>query len=303
MSTLKTKIDKKIVLKFLINNFASDIKVLNPIKGGEMSRAFSFSSKNNEFIIRVHPKKRGFEKDKYAYKHFNSEKIPIPKTFQIGRLNKTLYYSITEKVKGKITEHFTKDEIHKLIPQLIKTLDAIHNFDISNTNGFGEWDSNGKASDTNWKNFLLELIERFGSYKNKGRREVSLEEDVVNTILARFKQLIDYCPNLRHLIHGDYGSDNLLSDNNKITGVIDWELSRYGDFLYDVAWLDFWETKVDYADIFKKHYKSTDVSIPNFQERILCYKFHSGLGALGFFSASGQEKSYNWTKERLLKLV
>lgn len=301
MSLLKTKIDKKIVLEFLISNFRPDIKALDSVNGGEVSQAFSFLSKNNEFIIRVHPKKHGFEKDEYAYKHFNSEKIPIPKTFQIGKLNKSFYYSITEKIKGRIIENLAKDKIRKLVPQMIKVLDAIHNFDISDTNGFGKWDSNGNAPDANWKNCLLELAKRLNSYKNK-KQEALLEESVVNTILARFNQLIDYCPNSRYLIHGDFGSDNLLSNNNKITGVIDWELSRYGDFLYDVAWLDFWEMKVDYTDIFEKHYKKTGVSIPNFQERILCYKFHFGLGSLDFFSASGQKKKYNWTKEQLLKL-
>ncbi len=303
MSTLKTKIDKKIVLKFLIDNFAVGIKTLNSIKEGEKSQAFSFSSKNDEFIIRVYLKKYGFEKDKYAHKHFNSKKLPIPKTFQIGKLNKTLYYSITEKLKGKIIDHFTKDEIRKLVPQLIKTLDAIHGSDISNTNKFGDWDFSGNAPDSNWKSFLLKRIEEFGSYKNKKPEQVFLEESIVKRILTCYKPLIDYCPNLRYLVHGDYGFDNLFSDGNKITGVIDWELSKYGDFLYDVAWLDFWETEIDYTDIFKKHYKSTGVSIPNFQERILCYKLHFGLGALSFFSDSGQKKSYNWTKKRLLQLV
>lgn len=303
MSTLKTKIDKRIVLKFLVNNFAADIKTLDPVKGGEKSQVFSFSSKKNEFIIRMYSKKLGFEKDKYAYEHFNSEKIPIPKTFQTGKLNEALYYSITGKVKGKIIDHFTKDEIRKLVPQLIKTLDTIHNLDISKTNKFGLWDSSGHGSDVSWKSYLSRLIEKFGSYKNKRPEEILLEESLVEKILARYKRAIDYCPNVRHLVHGDYGFDNLFSDDSKITGVIDWELSRYGDFLFDVAWLDFWEAGIDYLDIFKKHYKKTGVSIPNFQERILCYKLLFGLGSLHFFSNSGQKRKYNRTKKRLLQLV
>lgn len=302
MSTLKTKIDNEAVLNFLKSDFSPDIQLLTPIKEGERSQAFSFLSKDSEFVIRVHSKKHGFEKDKYAHDHFNSKSIPIPKTFQIGRIRDKFYYSITEKVEGKIIDHFEKDEIRKFIPELINVLDSIHSFDIGETQ-FGDWGIDGKAPETSWKNYLIKLIEEFENYENKTPENTLLEPDVVQKILARYKQLIDHCSNIRHLVHGDYGFNNLLSDGEKITGVIDWELSKYGDFLYDVAWLSFWDTTIDYADIFCKHYQDKNVAVPNFHERILCYKLHFGLGALSFFSDSEQEKSYRWAKERLLKLT
>lgn len=302
MSTLKTKIDRELVLNFLKSNFAQDIQSLTAIKEGETSQAFSFSSKDREFVIRVHSKKHGFEKDRYAHDHFNSQRIPIPKTFQIGQLSNKFYCSITQKAEGKIIDHFEKEEIRQFIPELINVLDSIHGFNIGDTQ-FGDWEIDGKAPETSWKNYLLKLVEEFEDYKNKTPENTLLEQEVVHKILARYKQLVGYCPNIRHLVHGDYGFNNLLSDGKKITSVIDWELSKYGDFLYDVAWLSFWETTIDYADIFLKHYQEKDVSVPNLHERILCYKLHFGLGALGFFSDSEQDKSYKWAKERLLGLL
>lgn len=302
MSTLKTKIANEVVLNFLKSNFAPDTQSLTTIKEGETSQAFSFSSKTGEFVIRVHSKKHGFEKDKYAHDHFNSRSVPIPKTFQIGQLNDKFYYSITEKAEGKIIDHFEKEEICKFIPEFISVLDSIHGFDIDDTH-FGDWEIDGKAPETSWKNYLLKLIEEFGAYENKTPEDTLLEPVVVQKILARYKQLIDYCPNVRQLVHGDYGFNNLLSNAQKITGVIDWELSKYGDFLYDVAWLSFWETTIDYTNIFLKHYQEKNISVPNFRERILCYKLHFGLGALSFFSGSKQDKNYKWAKERLLGLL
>lgn len=301
MSTLKTKIDNELVLTFLKGNFAPDIQLLTAIKEGETSQAFSFSSKDSEFVIRVHSKKHGFEKDKYAHDHFNSQNIPIPKTLQIGQLKNNFYYSITEKAEGKIIDHFEKEEIRKLIPELINVLDSIHDFDIGETQ-FGDWEIDGQSTETSWGNYLIKLIEKFENYENKTPESMLLEPEVVQKILTRYKPLVDYCPNIRHLVHGDYGFNNLLSDGEKITGVIDWELSKYGDFLYDVAWLSFWETTIDYADIFLKHYQEKNVSVSSFGERILCYKLHFGLYALSSFSDSEQEKSYRWAKERLLKL-
>ncbi|MHB8651748.1 MAG: aminoglycoside phosphotransferase family protein [Minisyncoccota bacterium] len=302
MSTLKTKIDNELVLTFLKSNFAPDIQLLTAIKEGETSQAFSFSSETGDFVIRVHSKKYGFEKDKYAYDHFNSQNIPIPKTLQIGQLNNNFYYSITQKADGKIIDHFEKEEVRQVIPQLVNVLDSIHDFNIGDTQ-FGDWKIDGKASETSWKEYLLKLIEKFKDHENKTFEGTLLEQDIVHEILVRYKQLIDYCPNIRHLVHGDYGFNNLLSNGKNITGVIDWELSKYGDFLYDVAWLSFWETTIDYADIFLKHYQEKNVSVPNFRERILCYKLHFGLGALRFFSDSEQEKSYTLAKERLLGLL
>lgn len=317
MSTLKTKVDSEEVFDFLKKNFATDIPSLTPIKAGETSQAFLFSSKDGEFVVRVHSKKHGFEKDKYAYEHFGSEDIPVPKMLQMGQLNGQLYYAITEKAKGKIIDHFAKDEIRTFIPELIKTLDAIRNLDIKNTTQFGDWDSDGRASEVTWKDYLAKLIEDFSSYsersEEKGSRSGSyndkraegalLEKNIVEKILAHYKPLIDYCPNILHLVHGDVGFNNMFSDGNKITGVIDWELSKYGDFLYDVAWLSFWETEIDYAGIFLKHYEAEGVSVPNFRERMLCYKLHFGLGSLQFASDSGQEDTYRWTKDRLLSLL
>lgn len=302
MSTIKTKIDNEVVLNFLKSDFAPDIQSLTTIKEGETSQAFSFSSKDSEFIIRVNPKKHGFEKDKYAYEHFNSQKVPIPKTFQIGQLSDNFYYSITEKAMGKVIDHFEKEEIRRFIPELIAVLDSIHSFDIGETQ-FGDWEVDGKALETSWKNYLHKLIRRFEGYENKTPGSTLLEPAIVQKLVARYKELVDYCPNIRHLVHADYGFNNLLSDGKKITGVIDWELSKYGDFIYDIAWLSFWETAIDYADIFLKHYQKMNVSVPNFQERLLCYKLHFGLGALSFFSNSEQEKSYKQTKERLLGLL
>ncbi len=302
MSTAKTKIDNEVVFHFLKRDFAPDITLLTAIKDGETSQSFSFSSKGDEFVIRINPEKHGFEKDEYAYNHFNSNNIPIPKTFQIGQLNDTLHYSITAKAEGKIIDQFTKEEIRTFIPELIHTLDSIHNFPIGDTQ-FGDWDIDGKASKASWENYLLKDIEGFETYENTTPEKTLLETDVVQKILTRFKQLVAYCPNIRHLVHADYGFNNVLADGKKITGVIDWDLSKYGDFLYDVAWLSFWETSIEYADIFRKHYQEKGVAIPNFDERILCYKLHLGLGALSFFSDSEQEKSYKWARERLLELL
>src|SRR5699024_2408647 len=42
------------------------------------------------------------------------------------------------------------------------------------------------------------------------------------------------------LVHADFGSNNVLTDNGRITAVIDWSEAMFGDSQYEVANIFFW---------------------------------------------------------------
>lgn len=302
MSTRKTQIDTKVVLEFLKKKFDKNITFIAPLEGGEMSQAFSFDSGNGRFVIRVDIGIKAFVKDKYAFEHFSSDKIPIPEVIRMGKMNPQYYYAITKRAEGKILDHFSLEVIREVLPELMKVLDNIHSVNID-TSKYGDWDENGGAFFDSWKEFLLSINdEQYFGWKNLFKNSF-MEEEVFTKAYGKIKQLINHCPEIRHLIHGDYGFNNLLSDGKKITGVIDWGESKYGDFLYDVAWLGFWTRDIDYEEEFYKHYKEKEIKIPNYKERILCYKLHLGLSAAHFFVTSNQEKSYIWVRDRILSLL
>ena len=298
MSIAKTKIDKKEVYNFLLEKFSPDISNIKPIEVGETSRVFVFKSKKQNFIIRFNFKKLGFQKDEYAYKNFCSKVIPIPKTLQLGKFSNGVFYAITYKAKGKIVDDFVKKDIMKFMPSIVKTLNAIHNVKINSTK-FGDWDDKGVAKYNSWQEYLEGLPDDFKVVDD----DIILEKSVVKKILKTYKTLIPFCPNTGHLVHGDFGFNNLLVHNGKVSGVIDWELAKYGDFLYDVAWLSFCGGSIDYASIFLQWYNDHGVEVLNFPERILCYKLHFGLWALDFYSRSKQKDKYERTKKRVLKLA
>ena len=112
-----------------------------------------------------------------------------------------------------------------------------------------------------------------------------------------------YCSEERYLLHADCGFDNVLSDGKKITGVIDWENSMYGDHLYDIAWLSFWWPEIGYEPMYLEYSKNKGTDIEHFSERILCYKLCLGLNALIFFAYSDQKDKYEYTKGVLGKLL
>lgn len=303
MSSLKTKVDANEVLEFLKGFFEKEISAVSFIKGGEMSQAFSFKNAGNNYVIRINSKKYSYDKDRYAYKHFSSNLIPIPKIFEIGKFNRTLFFAISEKATGKNLEHFDHEVQERLEPQLVSVLDAIHCTKIPDGSKYGHWNADGVATFTSWKDFILNYKDEVYSNWENLYKKTFLEKDVIKQIFKNIQNLSGFLPEGKFLVHGDYGFSNVISNGEKITGVLDWGESIYGDFLYDVAWLQFWHDKISYEQVFKKHYLEKNIEVPNYFERLLCYQLRLGAGSIGFFALSGQKDSYIWTKNKLISLL
>ncbi|MEX2008460.1 MAG: aminoglycoside phosphotransferase family protein [Candidatus Spechtbacterales bacterium] len=287
MSTVKTRVTIGEVRTFLREEYAEPIRALHPLRGGEYSRAFAFDTSEGKYVIRANNTARTFRKDVYAYRHFRSDAVPIPKIIKIGRLNERLFFSISERVAGKVVEDFNTKDLNELLPQLMRTLDAIHSTKISSQGKrSGDLNMRGVGMSDSWRSYIL-------SIQNKTGQEKEFFEEVEEKI----RTLVRYCPEKRSLVHGDYGFNNVLADGKKITGVIDWGEMKYGDFLFDIAWLDFWSRDVQYAEKFKVHYKKVGIAVENYEERIACYQLFLGLSSFVFFVNSGQKKAARWVKK------
>jgi len=306
MSTHKTTADQSLILSFLKDNFFKEVSNLEVITGGEGSQAYSFDVHDKGYIIRVNKHHTlGFRKDEYVFNHYASPSIPIPKILKIGKINSDLRFCISQRVKGKVLLSFTREELEILKDVILEVLDAIHATDISETKGYGKWDAEGKGEAESWKEYLL-TVDKYakGEAGAPSLFETTfLEKDFWDSAYARLTELTAFCPEKRFLVHSDYGSNNVLSDGKKITGVIDWESSRYGDFIYDVAWLSFWSRTLDFQNIYSEHLEKKKIKIENYNERMLCYKLYIGLSGMSFFAYSGQKEKYDKIKETLSNLL
>ena len=66
-------------------------------------------------------------------------------------------------------------------------------------------------------------------------------ERVFDAGYARLLGLVDARPEARHLVHSDLLNFNVLAEDDRVSAVFDWGAALYGDFLWDVAWLTFWQ--------------------------------------------------------------
>ena len=175
MSTFKTVIDQDKVLTYLKHNFDESVADLTYIKGGEGSQAFSFTASDGDYVIRINTRIDPFYKDAYAFDHFASKHIPIPRIFEIGKIDDTYTFAISKKVEGRIINDLTHGEFMEVLPDFFSVLDAIHATDIRHTAGYGKWNIDGEGEYDTWHEFLLGV----GKYneKNKLFEESFLEKD------------------------------------------------------------------------------------------------------------------------------
>lgn len=301
MAIAKQHIDASLVLKFLQEKFDTSSAHADPINEGETSAAFFFSANGKDYVIRIGGNLDHFEKDKFAYEHFASSRLPISEVLALGHFQKDLFYIISEKVEGNL--FFTFKEEKALLPHFIATLDEIHATDISQYSGYGGWENDGNAFHASWKACLESINNEEYFHWSRIFKETFLKKETFDKLYDKLLSLLKFCPEDRYLIHGDFGVNNVLAKGEKVTGVLDWGLSKYGDFLYDVAWIDFWPGQTNFGEVFLEHYKEKGVNVNHFQERLLCYKMHFTLGTLHFAATSNNKNMYDYTLDRILDQI
>ena len=285
---------------FLSQQIHTEIKNLCKLSSGMFSQAYSFIADKKEYVLRLNKHKKDFNKDIYAFENFGN-KLPIPKILKYGKYDDEFYYAITLRCKGREHDKLDFNDAKKVLPEIIKTIEITRSIDVAEKQGFGLLDENGKGENNNWR-------EAITSFYNHKFPQINIEKLFDNSILEReffekyFKKLFNllaFIPKEKYLVHGDFGFDNLIIDDNKITGILDWAESKYGDFLYDVAWLDFWSNDVEYAREFKNYYVANKTDIPHFDERIQCYRLHIGLHGLILAAFLNNRQDYAKIKEKL----
>jgi hygromycin-B 4-O-kinase len=306
MTSVKPELNAEAVRALLAEHFLAPTGPLVPVGGGEIAQTFAFNAEGRDYIIRVNRANMlvNLEKDAYIFQHFATPDVPIPPVHQIGHLD-GLVYAITQKMPGRSMLDLPPADIAAAIPAMMTTLDAIHASDVRGTTGFGVFNGQGVGLAQSWRADLAGIRDEADAADFYGHwhdlfTDSFLERDVFERVYAEMHRLLDFCPEERWLVHGDYGFGNLLVEGGRVTAVLDWLNARYGDFVYDIAWLDFWAPDLRFGARFAAHYAAQGRAVPHYTERLHCYACYIGLGALRFFAKMGQQPAYTATRARLL---
>jgi hygromycin-B 4-O-kinase len=271
---------------------------LAPMKEGLQSQAFACSLDGFPAVLRINRTIRDFEKDRFAYEHFRSERLPIPRVLEIGWLDDAHAFCLSERLPGVMAQTVDAATAGRLAAPTFDCWRAMAATDVSFTTGFGEFDGEGNAFCDSWQAYLLEDVGLDWS----PIPDVDLA--LIRQIGAAIARLAPLCPNERHLIHCDFGADNLLTDGEAITGVLDWALAGYGDPLFDVASGHFWGYwKVTCLSAFAAYCDAQLKDEPNYSERLLCYELFQARGNIHYYWHRDNAKTARLIEERGRELL
>ncbi len=269
------------------------VERLRFIGSGMFSRAYAFSAGQEEYVLRLNACEGDFRKDQLAAIQWSSPSLPIPAMMALGRFNASLQYAITRRAAGQTFASISLEQRRRLIPALFAAVDRLRQIDVSPYTGWGLSDSAGNGRYASWSGYLTaQYNQKFDFNWNRLASHHFFEMDLYRTFQARMHSLLPFVPALRHVVHGDIGGGNMLAIGDRITGVIDWAEARLGDFLFDIAYLDYWSDDIPYGRLWKQHADAIGLQMPYFKERMRCYKLHIGMDSMAIAAELDDIKEY-----------
>jgi hygromycin-B 4-O-kinase len=249
------------------------ISDFRPLAEGLASQAFGFRRGATDYVVRVNRSIDGFAKDRFVYHSFSSPDLPIPEVLDIGHLDDTHAFCVSRRMPGVRLQDMNDPHLTQLIGPIEGLVATIAAADIRGTHGFGRFDAAGIGPYAHWHDFLTSITDpqRY-DWAQAGR---TAHMPTVRTLCCVVAQLAAQCPEERRLIHGDFGSYNVLTDGQHITAVIDWDRALFGDPLYDVANLLFWREE-NLRPLIER-IKRRGRIVSHWHERVLCYQLIIGL--------------------------
>jgi hygromycin-B 4-O-kinase len=277
---------------------------------GEWSRAFTFERDGVGYILRFSAYREDFDKDLSAWR-IAGTRLPVPKVVELGEAFEA-YYAVTERLSGTYLDVLDEPGMRRVLPSLFETLDVLRSLAIPPDGGFGVWSSDGHAPHATWRDALLDAgidrPTRLGPSRRDALAVSPIGTNVFDEVFARMASLAQSCPEQRNVIHADLLNFNVFVAGERITGLIDWGSSMFGDFLYDLAWLTFWWpwfpqwSTVDIAADARRHLASLGLDVPSLSQRLRCYELHIGLEGM-YYSAGRRDWTHlEGTARRALEL-
>jgi hygromycin-B 4-O-kinase len=236
------------------------------------SQAFCFRHSQADYVVRINRSIDGFAKDRFVYERFSSKDLPVPQVLEVGRLDDTHAFCISRRMPGVRFQDMDDAHLAHLVRPSLQLLERIAAANIGRTRGFGCFDASGVGPHAHWHDFLTSITDRRRYDWDQFDPTIG---PTVRTMCRLVTQLALRCPEERRLVHGDFGSCNVLTDGHRITAVIDWDRALFGDPLYDIANLLFWREKP--LKPLVERIKQQQSTAAHWNDRVFCYQLRIGL--------------------------
>jgi hygromycin-B 4-O-kinase len=260
------------------------------MRPGEWSVVYSVRTADADLVARFGDYDEDFEKDAYAAR-YSSPTLPIPPIIEWSGPSCTLY-AVAPRMRGEHIDGLDETRMRRVLPAFFAAMDAMREVDLPGSSGFGGWRADGRTTHPSWRKWLLGFFNEPATRGAPGWRELLRELPKIvlafEESYARLVQMAEHCPEERTLFHDDLINRNVLVDGDRISAVLDWGSSKYGDFLFDIAslvfyrpWFPAWRN-IDFAAEARAHYQSIGLAVPHFAERLTCYCLRIALDGVAY---------------------
>jgi hygromycin-B 4-O-kinase len=249
------------------------VEYIQQLVEGEESLAYSAIADGNDIVVRINRTRDGFDKD--AYVANNWPVVRAPQVLKIEPISDA-WLCISNRVPGSTLQSLGA-KASAYCQDVVGLLDAMAACDTSHIAGLGPFKASGRGLFQSWQEFMMSVVG---------------PNDLV--WFVRDYQYGDH----RALVHGDFGSNNVLAENGSIAGIIDWSEAMIGDPLYDTANLFFWRTWLVCMDVQCRYMELHTVDRLKDQEKLRRYQVRIGLQVAADARAVGDTKMEMWALDR-----
>jgi hygromycin-B 4-O-kinase len=281
----------------------SDRVVLSPVQTeGMETHAYRVAGSGRVGCLRVSRSTWGFAKDQWAHEMLG-DRVPVPRIWELGVLDDKCAFCLSEWMPGQTLQDLTTTEVERALPAVFDAWSVIASWDVENISGCGDFDAETQlALYGTWHEALRAPALKATSWESAWTEPRSRQ---LAELLDTYNALVGHCPDERRLVHGDWGSNNLLVADGRVTAVLDWENAAIGDPFYDVA-TRFWTTWPPVTTCMMLQTAYCDALFddqPGYRDRARCYDLHHGLHSIDAALADGDHTFADWAFRRSLELV
>lgn len=269
------------------------------VSSGQISSTFECLVKGEPYIVQFSEPElaTGLAIERRFGQKLSQAGIPLREVICDGE-HDGLAWTVTRRAAGKRMTALTREAYEGALPSVFDTLIALSAVDIADTVGYGWLDEDGQGGWESWEAHLSfvgeEEPEEMFYGKWHGLFDTTfLERDRFDGYFREMARLSEELRAPRRLVHGGFGYDNVLVHEGQVSAVLDWQDARFGDPLFDVAYLDFWPSGFDLVDLFESHCGRKGLVHDDYRHRIRCYKYYIALDAMRFFAKTENRGAYD----------
>lgn len=229
------------------------IKEIKELKGGFINKVFLV---NNEYVIKFSSKRKEFYKEDYILRNFSS--LPIANYVIYDNSSEIVpeEYIIETKLEGEnlgaLWPSLTEIQKEQIFEEYILTLKKFHSY---NFDFYGSVVLDGEHFDK-WSSCFNQ---RYNHACNLARQTDLMSADLFKLIDSYYyanKQYLDKCSK-PSFCHNDLHFGNILVSGEKITGILDFDLSNAApiDAEFDIPICFFKQPSFFMINEVKMHYK------------------------------------------------